>query len=153
MGIRMGKGHWEGVRSELLVREYLFPVMSAAGIEGYDGMPASVEDLLRYPLLNPYDDWGRWFRKAGVPMQAMIKGRTFENISSLLNAVENGQGIALAHQWLVGDAIDDGRLVRLPGPCVPARRDYYVVYPEGASLSPATRAFIAWLHDTAAEHA
>ena len=153
VGIRMGKGHWEGVRSELLVREFLFPVMSASGIDGYDGMPASVEDLLRYPLLNPYDDWGRWFRKAGVPTQSMIKGRTFENISSLLNAVENGQGIALAHKWLVGDAIDDGRLVRLPGPCVPARRDYYIVYPKGTALSPATCSFIAWLHETAAADA
>jgi LysR family transcriptional regulator, glycine cleavage system transcriptional activator len=147
LGIRFGSGKWEGLASELLADESLFPVAATKGINGYDGLPSSPNHLLRYPLLNPYDEWGEWFKRAGVVGRIPNKGVTCEDSLLLIQAVERGDGVALARRWLVIDAIKSGTIVRLPGPAISARRGYYLVYPEGQPLSDTARAFISWIKE------
>ncbi|MCX4161856.1 MULTISPECIES: LysR substrate-binding domain-containing protein [Paraburkholderia] len=146
LGIRTGNGKWDGLAAEKLATETLFPVISSAGVEGYDDLPSCPNDMLRYPLLNPYDEWERWFKRAGVNPASALHGTTYEDSSLLLRAVEERKGIALGRNWLVSDAIRDGVLRRLPGPAIQARLDYYVVYPTSYPLSDIARAFITWLH-------
>ncbi|MFM0643884.1 LysR substrate-binding domain-containing protein [Paraburkholderia bryophila] len=146
LGIRSGNGKWDGLTAEKLATETLFPVVSPAGVEGFDDLPPSCpNDMLRYPLLNPYDEWERWFKRAGVNAACALRGATYEDSSLLLRAVEERKGIALGRNWLVSDAIRDGVLLRLPGPAIQARLDYYVVYPTAYPLSDTARTFITWL--------
>lgn len=145
LGIRYGGGRWNGVVAERLAREQLFPVAAKSGIAGHDGLPRSAQALLQYPLLNPYDDWERWFRRAGVTARSPFTGTTFDDASSLLLGAERGDGIALGRKWLVVDALAAGTLIRLPGPMITAPRAYYLIYPENQPLSPHAEAFAAWI--------
>jgi LysR family glycine cleavage system transcriptional activator len=147
LGIRNGSGKWDRLTAERLAVETQFPVAAAAGIVGSSGLPETVHDIPAYPLLNPYDDWETWFRNAGVTVRSPSQGTTYEDVSLLLKAAEQGAGIALGRKWLVADALKAGTLVRLPGPEIPSRRDYYLVRPEDQPLSPAAHAFAGWLHE------
>lgn len=158
LGIRMGSGNWNGLEAERLAAEALFPVASAGGVEGFDELPASVRDMQHYPLLNPYDEWERWFKRAGVMTPPAVSGMTYEDSTLLLRAVEERKGIALGRKWLVTDSIKDGKLVRLPGPSIPVNRDYYLVRPRSTPLTPAMRCFMSWIreqieHDSADDDA
>jgi len=44
------------------------------------------------------------------------------------------------------------RLVRLPGPSLPTRWNYFVVHPSHRRLSNAARAFLDWLLEDARTH-
>jgi len=147
LGIRNGAGKWPGLGAERLAAETLFPVAAAGGIAGYTGLPRSVHELQHYPLLNPYDEWEKWFRRAGVAARPLGNGTTYEDASLLLQAAERGAGVALGRKWLVTDALNAGTLVRLPGPAIASRRDYYLVYPQGQPLSRAAKVFAEWLHE------
>jgi LysR family glycine cleavage system transcriptional activator len=145
LGIRNGEGTWAGVRSERLAQEKLFPVAAGHGIVGHDRLPRSAQELLEYPLLNPYDDWQRWFSRAGVTARLPFAGKTFNDATLLLQAAEAGVGVALGRKWLVADALDQGILVRLPGPMIASHRSYYLIYPENQPLSPHAEAFAIWI--------
>jgi LysR family transcriptional regulator, glycine cleavage system transcriptional activator len=147
LGIRNGSGKWDRLTAERLAVETQFPVAAASGIAGCASLPESVHEIPAYPLLNPYDDWETWFRHAGVSVRGPSQGTTYEDASLLLKAAEQGAGIALGRKWLVADALKVGTLVRLPGPAIASRRDYYLVRPEDQPLSPAAHAFASWLHE------
>jgi LysR family glycine cleavage system transcriptional activator len=145
LGIRNGEGSWAGVTSERLAQEKLFPVAAKGGILGHGKLPRSAQELLEYPLLNPYDDWQRWFSRAGVTARLPFVGKTFNDANLLLQAAEAGEGIALGRKWLVADALNEGNLVRLPGPMIVSPRSYYLIYPENQPLSPHAEAFAIWI--------
>ena len=145
LGIRNGEGNWAGLASERLAQEKLFPVAASQGIAGHDRLPRSAAKLLEYPLLNPYDDWQRWFARAGVTTRAPLTGKTFDDATLLLQAAEAGMGVALGRKWLVADALDKGILVRLPGPMIASHRSYYLVHPDNRPLSPHAEAFAVWI--------
>jgi LysR family glycine cleavage system transcriptional activator len=145
LGIRNGEGTWAGLTSERLATEKLFPVAARQGIAGHDGLPRSAQELLEYPLLNPYDDWQRWFSRAGVTARLPFAGKTFNDATLLLQAAEAGVGVALGRKWLVADALDKGILIRLPGPMIASQRSYYLIYPDNQPLSPHAEAFAVWI--------
>ncbi|HEV2608433.1 MAG TPA: LysR substrate-binding domain-containing protein, partial [Xanthomonadaceae bacterium] len=70
---------------------------------------------------------------------------TFNDSTDALNAAAHGLGVTLARKWIVAPYIDTGRLVPLPGPVMPARWDYYIVYPSHRRLRPAAQHFVDWL--------
>jgi LysR family glycine cleavage system transcriptional activator len=151
LGIRNGEGSWAGVTSERLAQEKLFPVAARRGIADHDRLPRSASELLEYPLLNPYDDWQRWFARAGVTARLPLAGKTFDDATLLLQAAEAGMGVALGRKWLVADALDKGILVRLPGPMIASHRSYYLIYPDNRPLSPHAEAFAVWIRQRMSE--
>ena len=137
--------------AERLARETLFPVAASKGIKGYANFPSSAHELLQYPLLNPYDEWERWFRRAGVIAPLPEAGRTFSDASALMAATERGVGVVLGRYWLVADALKAGTLVRLPGPAITASRTYYLIHPSGQPLTPNALTFVSWLRKVMTE--
>ncbi|GHA68657.1 LysR substrate-binding domain-containing protein [Cognatilysobacter bugurensis] len=145
LGIRHGPGHWPGLTAHLLMDDALFPVASPrlpdlARIEGAADIAARplVADLAR-------QGWHDWFRAAGLHGTQIEERHSFSDSTDALNAAANGLGIALARKRIVQPYLDDGRLVALPGPVLPTRWQYYVVYPAHRRLRPAARAFVDWL--------
>ena len=70
---------------------------------------------------------------------------SFSDSTDALEAAAAGLGAALARERIVAPWLDSGRLVRLPGPVLPARWGYHVIYPAHRRLRPAARDFVDWL--------
>ena len=77
--------------------------------------------------------------------QRSTSATVFSDTTDALQAAVVGIGAALAREHVVVPYLRDGRLVRLPGPALPARWGYYVVYPSHRRLRPAAQAFVDWL--------
>ena len=57
----------------------------------------------------------------------------------------------MAREKIATPWIDNGRLRRLPGPVLPARWSYHIVYPSHRRLRPAAQVFVDWLLAASAE--
>lgn len=150
LGIRVGRGEWPHVKSELLLQQEIFPVASPALAERLHH-PA---DLAAIPLV--IDDrsmfsWDLWLRAAGVPDLACRIGHRLNEASLCLDAVMAGQGVMLAWQTLAGDAIRQGRLVAPFGLRVRTGFGHYLVTAPGQRQRPAVAAFVRWLKDELAD--
>ncbi|NRG16996.1 LysR family transcriptional regulator [Rhizobiales bacterium] len=113
IAIRYGKGDWAGLDARLLAAETLTPVCSPAYRSANGGMRA-VEDLSNCTLLfshseNPME-WPSWCGVAGIEL-AGAKCRYLHDYNIVLQAAEDGLGVAMGRRWLIGDRIRKGRLV------------------------------------------
>lgn len=145
LAIRHGEGHWAGLTAHHLMDELLFPVASPT-------MPGFAEardaaDVARLPLVRDLSrqGWADWFRAAGVRDARFDERHAFSDTTDALKAAVHGLGAALGRERIVAPYLEDGRLARLPGPAMPARFGYFVVYPSHRRLRPAARTFVDWL--------
>jgi LysR family glycine cleavage system transcriptional activator len=145
IGLRVGRGPWPGTVVEPLFHSPLVAVAAPALAHRLIGLSAAA--LLEEPLLGDNREWQRWFLGAGVQAEPVVVA-SFNDAGVLLQAGEQGMGIALAREMLAADALLDGRLVRVHAHSVDldATRDYQIVYPERLRDDPAMRAFCDWLH-------
>jgi DNA-binding transcriptional LysR family regulator len=105
------------------------------------------EAIARMPLINDLarQGWHDWFRAAGVHGAKLDERFVFSDSTDALQAAAQGLGAALARARIVSPYLADGRLVRLPGPELPTRWNYFIVYPAHRPLRPAARDFVDWL--------
>ena len=111
--------------------------------------PERPEDLahhlcLRYNYSRAPGEWS--FTRDGVTRRVRIDGRYSANNGDVLrDAAISGLGIVFQPMFLVGDALADGRLVRLLEDWDTPSVSIYAVYPESRHVSPKLRAFIDYL--------
>lgn len=156
IGIRYGKGSWSGLIAEKLMEEEVFPVC-ACRFRDQHALSAPA-DLLRATLIHDHSvdpalgfvTWETWLHTAGVTDAVPQRGMGINNSASVLQAVIEGRGVALARSILAHDDLASGRLCRLfPQVHVPSTLAYYVTYrPEYAALLK-MRAFRDWLSEEA----
>lgn len=150
LAIRHGPGHWPGLSAHLLMDEVLFPVASPklAGVRKL----RTAEQVAQLPLIADLarQGWQDWFRAAGVHGAKFDERYTFSDTTDALHAAAHGIGAALARARIVAPWLADGSLMALPGPRIPARWSYYVVYPAHRRLRPVARQFVDWLQADAA---
>lgn len=157
VGIRYGKGDWPGLVAEKLMDEEVFPVCACRFSDRHNlTAPA---DLLRATLIHDHSvdpalgfvTWQRWLRAAGVTDEAPQRGMGINNSASVLQAVIEGRGVALARSILAHDDLAAGRLCRLfPQVHVPSKLAYYVVYRSEYAALPKLKTFKDWLFEEAA---
>jgi DNA-binding transcriptional LysR family regulator len=117
------------------------------------GTPRSIDDLgqhrlLHYSQLSSGNFW-RLRTTGGEERQVRVGGRlTVNNGEALMRAAEAGLGIAQIPSFMLGDALESGRLVELLPDRPPEILGIYAVYPQGRFPQPKLRAFI----DFMAEH-
>ncbi|MCP3138183.1 LysR substrate-binding domain-containing protein [Pyxidicoccus xibeiensis] len=145
LGIRHGQGHWTGLTAHHLMDEALFPVTSPA-MAGLEDVREAA-DVAKLPLIADLSrqGWQDWFRAAGVRGAQFEERYNFSDTTDALLAAAKGLGAALARERIVQPYLADGRLIQLPGPVLPGRFGYYVVYPAHRRLRPAARLFVDWL--------
>jgi DNA-binding transcriptional LysR family regulator len=145
LAIRHGGGQWPGLAAHLLMAETLFPV-AAPTLAGVSAVTCAA-DIANLPLVSDRarQGWHDWFRAAGVHRVKPDERHHFSDTTDALNAAVFGLGAALARQRIVTPYLANGRLQRLPGPELPARWSYYVVYPAHRKLRPPARTFVDWL--------
>jgi LysR family glycine cleavage system transcriptional activator len=110
--IRTGAGPWAGLLHERLYDTPTPMIAVAAPPRARrlnQGMPA---DLAREPLLGEADTWESWFAAAGVRTRATPVA-SFNDVGLMLQAAEQGLGLAVVRELLAADALREGRLARL----------------------------------------
>jgi LysR family glycine cleavage system transcriptional activator len=153
LGIRMGRGHYPGLRVDRLFGETLMPVCSPALLEGEHPLRRP-EDLRHHVLLHDddYTGWQLWLDLAGVAGVDPRRGPMFTDSGIVVQAAAEGQGVALARTALAAWDIAAGRLVRPFDIGMPHDFAYYLVCPEATAERPRIAAVRAWLLTEAASY-
>lgn len=100
-------------------------------------------DLAAAPLLRtPIEPWLPWLRAAGLDWDEPARGPRLVDLGLTLEAALCGQGVVLGRPSLARQALADGRLLPLFGPCVRPPLRYAVVPHDGDG---AARQFSGWL--------
>jgi DNA-binding transcriptional LysR family regulator len=112
----IGFGHIEvdGLLQTELTVPRVVPVASPAFVKTHPGIKKP-RDLMRVPLLHEVsaDYWRQWFEANGISHTTPLKGPRLWYLNSVLDAAQNGQGVALAPEIVVSGEVRDGQLTVL----------------------------------------
>jgi DNA-binding transcriptional LysR family regulator len=146
IGIRVGTGRWPGVKSELLLEQEIFPVVTPR-IAATLREPA---DLLKVPAVidgHAMFTWDVWLRAAGLSGRCMEERHVFNDASLCLDAAMAGQGVMLAWQTLAAYALKQKCLVDPFGIRAKTGFGHYFITAEGAREAKKVTAFKAWIRE------
>ncbi len=146
IAIRFGTGNYDGLVSEKLFDDEVFPTMSpklrrSARVR----VPG---DLARVPLLRIRSQpWTPWLEAAGVNIPEPRRGPVFNDSELALQAAIQGQGAVLARGSLAVQRLRNGTLVAPFKQRIPSLQTCYLVYPKHHVSRPAVKIFREWLLD------
>ena len=146
LAVRYGAGSWPGLNVERLMTEEVFPVCAPAMLQS--GPPLKrPPDLKNHTLLHDdmREDWRMWLMAANEHGVDADKGPSYQHSNLVVQAAEQGDGVALARSVLVEDALASGRLVKPFDVSLPVEYAYYVVCPKANLSRPKVKAFRSWL--------
>lgn len=147
VAIRVGRGHWPGLRADFLYRSHVTPVCAPGFLDV--NRIAAPADLLGVDRLAPNDPWwAGWFAAAGVDSVPAPQRRGIELDSQLqeASAVQAGYGIALMTPLLWRAELDAGRLVRPFATLYQPGTAHFLVHRENRVGVRKIERFREWLH-------
>jgi LysR family glycine cleavage system transcriptional activator len=145
--IRMGRGQWDGLRSDFLFRQHFAPICTRSFIEAHGIREPA--DLLGVERLAPNDTmWAAWFAATGVdtpppPRQGVVLDSQLQEAS----AMQSGFGIAMMSTLYWTADLASGRLVQpfetlyLPGTA------QFLVHPAGRVGVRKIERFREWIKE------
>lgn len=157
LAIRLGTGTYAGLVSERLLSETYYAVAHpalGASLGGPDDVVSCTLLHDEYEQRIPDQvDWPRWCAAQGlrVPARRLRQGLRFSHTYLTLDAAAAGEGVAVASDVLAGDALEQGRLVRISGDPVRGPYQYHLVRPLTSDDRPQVNAFCDWLRQEAAD--
>jgi len=146
LGIRFGRGEYDGLESIFLMNDYIYPVCRPSYQKRHQIY--SVDDLKHCKLLVdslPDMSWSRWFSSLGHKETHFSKQLMYDGAHYVVEAVLAGQGVALLRHSLVADMLASGNLQALFGGPVTLEYQYYACAPKHHFTRPKVRLFIEWL--------
>lgn len=150
VALRYGNGTWPDGQAEFLFDDEVFPICSA-GYARVNAPIVSPADLLKHPLISSDADdptwtgWDEWLAAHSIQGTTKTRGIHCSFYTEAIYAALNGQGVALGWKRLVGDLLDQGRLVRLTEASIKTRAGYFVVVPKRRAGKDYVRQFVDWL--------
>jgi LysR family glycine cleavage system transcriptional activator len=148
VGIRFGTGQYPGMEVELLMGDSYYPVVSPR-YQGGD-LPQTPSQLKDARLLLSDEPWGPWLQAADVFMAEPAGGVRFQDMSFLIRAAVDGEGVGLVRHVVAEQEVSQGDLLRLFDVSVKSENQYYLAYPPGAQDKPEVAAFLGWLREEVA---
>jgi|GEM_PF-725645 len=149
VAIRYGRPPFAGCDARPILSDELVPVASpelvASATLDEHGFPAGAA-LISDPFWE--NDLADWLAGASLDRPKVLKVQTISLYSMAVEAVLQSRGFMIGHTSLVGEMLDDGRLVQLADLRVPAAKQFYVLTKASAALSPAADAFVRWVVET-----
>lgn len=140
--IRYGQGVAEDMVCEPISSADLIPVMHPE----YDIKSGSVRLLQVFNV----DEWQTWAHERGDDLTRSNRKVIVQEFLVALNAVLNGQGLALLPELIVRDHLLHGRLIRFGEPLRDWRYHYYIAMLPRAPRRRYVTSIIDWLkHDIA----
>lgn len=150
LGVRGGMAEeWPQYQAAPLAPEEIFPVCGA-GYAARHQRP-SVEGLLAHQLIHleePFRQaatWGDWFQAAGVARRLVPQGLSINDYVLVIQAVIEGQGVALGWRHLVEGLVAKGVLVRLTDHALVTGKSFHVIWPKDRVMSGAALEVRDWL--------
>lgn len=151
LGVRGGRPEdWPDYDSALIALEVIEAVASASYLQKH-GMPESVAELTHHRLIHLEEpsrsacDWQQWLASAGVNGPAANRGLAINDYVLVIQAVMEGQGIALSWRHLTGRLIETGLLQRVTGHRLETGAAFHVIWPKGRPLSRQAELVLNWL--------
>lgn len=141
LGLRYGEGDWKGLEAEMLLQS---PMVVVAAPKLLDGRRVhSPQELLDFPWLQELGttEAAHWLQSRNVA-EALRGPVTYLPGNLLMQAVRDGQGVAVSVRAFVEDDIARGRLAELF--CEDDQRGYHIITRPGVQRRE-TKAFLAWL--------
>lgn len=150
LAIRFGSGRYQGLHSELLLRDSLMAV-AAPDYLSDNRLHLSEEAapvLLDNPD-NPAEGWAEWLRHQGVEPGggARINPLIVTDDAMLLDAALAGQGVALARRSLCHELLSSGALRQVHRHEMDCDQGYYLVAPEAHFVRPKVKQFAHWIRE------
>ncbi|NNU79178.1 LysR family transcriptional regulator [Halovulum dunhuangense] len=151
VAIRIGRLEDSTLRARKLAESRAL-IVASPGYLAMHGTPETIDDLADHTLLHYSNlSTGNFWRlrtKSGEERHVRVGGRlTANNGESLRRAAESGLGIGLVPSFILGRAVEEGRLVALLPDVEQDMLGIYAVYPPGRFTQPKVRAFIDFLAD------
>lgn len=153
--IPVGRARWPGCQRWPLMAETVYPVCSSAYAASVGVLPWDIEVLMAAQLLTLQERhrsrmrWSEWFRSVGATVPEGVGQGITNDYTVLLHAAMEGQGVGLGWHHLVGELVQQGRLVRPVAEEVTTDEPLWLNAPPGRALTSATEAFRNWLLATA----
>ena len=152
VAIRFGRGRYPGLRAKRLIKQDVFPVCSPELLQGEHPL-VSPADLRWHTLIHwnaiffdpDWPQWKKWLLAAGVSGIDVNVGPHFSSPNFTIQAVLQGQGVALVVGLMADELVADGRLIRLFDVNYTGNYGYYCVMSEEKAEEPRVRAFWEWL--------
>lgn len=145
MEIRWGTGDWVDLEIECLFKSPVAPTSGKAVARRVEQRGLH-EALSTTPLLHDYDGsraWRDWYRAAGLTLPAARDDLVIPDPNVRVQAVIDGQGIAL-NDALVNGEIAAGNLLRISEIKLD-NYGYFLAYPDGALVNSSLRLFRDWI--------
>ena len=151
LGVRGGRPEdWPDYDSALIAPEVIEAVASAAYIKKH-GMPESVAHLTQHRLIHleepfrPACDWQQWFLSAGVNGQTANRGLAINDYVLVIQAMMEGQGVALGWRHLTERLTRSGLLQKVTDHRLETGAAFHVIWPKARALSPQAEQVLDWL--------
>lgn len=148
VAIRSGNGAWPGLEAHRLLPVSFTPLCTPAVLARLGPRPQP-RDLLKLPLLQPYEMWKNWLAVAGetrLPAASPAIAASFPHQHMVGRAAIAGQGVALLNPAFFPIPLGDGRLVQ-PFPQIwhDDAESYWLIYSKTRSGTRKIAAFREWL--------
>ncbi len=142
IGVRMGQGGWEGLQQQHLFDDELVVVAAPDFQQGR--LPRTPAEIVAGPVVRTVESWMGWCQAAGVnePSKA---GLWINDSNLVLQAVQQGMGVALERRSLVDAGLKSGVLVQLSDIVVPYPYPHWLVWPQRESSLLKQRDFASWM--------
>jgi DNA-binding transcriptional LysR family regulator len=151
LGIRGGAAtDWPDYELLPIAREEIYAVAGPTYISRY-GLPASPAEITLHRLIHleepfrPAANWKEWFQSAGVNGAVANRGLQINDYVLVIQAVMEGQGIALGWRHLTDRLVASGLLVRVTGHVLRTGLDFHVAWPKNRELTESARKVRDWL--------
>jgi len=144
--IRTGSAPWPGLEHERLYDTPTPLIAVAAPTVAQRINAGAPADMAREPLLGDSEVWQSWFAAAGLRTH-VTPVASFNDVGLMLQAAEQGLGLAVVRELLAADALRDGRLAQLFDVSVvlDSVQPYFLVYPPAMKNWPPMVALRDWV--------
>lgn len=122
-----------------------FPVCAPELVQAGESLAST---LARLPLLHQatgLEAWPSFFELTGLEAPRVLKGPRYALLTMGLQSALSGLGVALMPDFVAGEDIKSGRLVRLSETAYIARKAYYFVCHQESVKTPAIALLVDWL--------
>mgnify|MGYP001042845247 CR=1 FL=1 len=151
VGVRFGLGNYPGLKSELMMEDFYYPVASPNYRQGrLPSSPQQLRDCVLLRMDGLQESWLPWFKLAGLDLPDPAGGLVTQDSSLTLRAAVDGAGVALTRHAIASQEIAAGELVRLFDIAWKSERAYYFVCPAETLGKPQVAHFRTWLQEEVA---
>ncbi|MBU2864745.1 LysR family transcriptional regulator [Reinekea forsetii] len=148
--IRFGLGNYQGLHSELLLRDRLYPVCHPLYLESHP--IETLSDVAKYDLIEdarPDMNWHYWLELAGVSSSRVKPSLSYSGVHLVLEGALAVQGVALVRHSVAAKYIKQGLLVQLGDVEVESAFHYFLCAPEPYFKRDKVQRFVKWIKDEA----